>query len=159
MAKESQVSHGELVERITKAYEQMDGEAMAQLWNDMSNDPVRYLGDSMYAWEEEPKRIPKCSHCNGEVELSGDGPNVDCHFCGLTALPAFYDNVPSCIFCGGDRSGLSLALTARYLVSKASYKIWEAACIKHASEAKRRGDSVRIHPKAKDFASMDDLRP
>jgi hypothetical protein len=53
MAKDAEVSHGELVERIARFHESLTGEEMVEIWNGLCPaQPVKYVGDSMYEWVE-----------------------------------------------------------------------------------------------------------
>jgi len=52
---ENPVSHEELVLRIADSFSEMDGESLAEVWNMnlCPNNPVKYVGDSMYEWVQE----------------------------------------------------------------------------------------------------------
>lgn len=43
----------DVVERITDALQHLDGERIAQIYNDLIEGEIRYIGDSLF--EEEPE--------------------------------------------------------------------------------------------------------
>ncbi len=48
------ISHEELVIRMAASFQQMSGEDMAKVWNDMfPSMAVRYVEDSEYEWVKE----------------------------------------------------------------------------------------------------------
>lgn len=155
------IGHDELVQRIADAHGDLEGKELVEIWNDMfPATPVKYLGDSIYAWEKKKKPIPKCPNCNGEVELSGEGDNVNCHCCGYSGPPGFHQpgSVPGCIACAS--SGRQVA--ARYLVSEIGSKVWDGACLECAVILNRRETqththTIRVHPLAAEWATLDDL--
>jgi predicted RNA-binding Zn-ribbon protein involved in translation (DUF1610 family) len=46
------ITQEELIQRFSDALEETEGEALANLWNEMSPNQVVYEGDSMFRWVE-----------------------------------------------------------------------------------------------------------